>query len=189
MYHIAEDKRAMASAELTEKALYELLGSRDLNEISVTDICAASGVSRATFYRLFDTTTDVLRRGVDRTMDELVAIQQERVAKGLQQDARENLHYMLTMEHYQAVEAAVRCHRTDLIHTALRLHIQPMLALFGSNMPAMNKRQQAYMANMLVGMLTSALTTWIEGGRKETEAQLFAQLRLFSDMLHSLMHK
>lgn len=64
-----------------------------------------------------------------------------------------------------------------------------MLALFGSNMPAMNERQQAGMTNMLVGMLTSALTTWIEGGRKETETQLFAQLRLFSDMLHSLTHK
>ena len=90
MYHIPNDKRAVSSADNLEKALYELLTTRDMNEISVTDLCHASGVSRATFYRLYDNPTDILRHGLDNTMETIRQEQSELMATGKPIDLKRN---------------------------------------------------------------------------------------------------
>ena len=60
MYHIKSDKRAQTSAQLIGDAMLELLKARAFDDISVSDIQRQSTVGRATFYRLFDNTVDVL---------------------------------------------------------------------------------------------------------------------------------
>lgn len=60
MYHIKADKRSLASARLISQGLNRLLQAKDFDSITVTDIVNEAGVGRATFYRLFDNTTDVL---------------------------------------------------------------------------------------------------------------------------------
>lgn len=181
MYHIPNDKRALLSAELTEKALYQLLDRFELNDISVSDICRKSGVSRATFYRLFDTPTDVLRRGVERVMKEMVRLQQERIVNGQKIALKENFHYMLQEERYRVVEAVVRSHRTDILYSAIQQHMTPLLqgqiSQKGTNL---SEEQMHYIVRMLIGILTSMLTAWVEGGCRETEEQLIGHLRLFS---------
>ncbi|WP_025692173.1 TetR/AcrR family transcriptional regulator [Paenibacillus zanthoxyli] len=60
MYHIENDKRKTQSAKLICKGLEELMRTQDYNNITVTQIVNASGVGRATFYRLFDDKSDVV---------------------------------------------------------------------------------------------------------------------------------
>lgn len=60
MYHIPTDKRAERSAGKIYKALLVCLDSKSFTDVTVADIYRESGVSRATFYRLFDNTIDVL---------------------------------------------------------------------------------------------------------------------------------
>lgn len=59
MYHIANDLRAKKSAELICQGLEECLKEMPLNKIHIVDIYKKCFVSRATFYRLFDTIEDV----------------------------------------------------------------------------------------------------------------------------------
>lgn len=49
------DKRSTASARELVRGLMECLKEKPMNAITVSDIHRATGVSRATFYRLFDT--------------------------------------------------------------------------------------------------------------------------------------
>ncbi len=60
MYHIPNDLRAKKSAEWICKGLEECLAEKPLDKIRVKDICEKYYVSRATFYRLFDSVMDVL---------------------------------------------------------------------------------------------------------------------------------
>lgn len=60
MYHIPNDKRSKDSARKIYKSLRRLLLTKNLNEITVSDIHNECGVSRSTFYRLFDNTVDVI---------------------------------------------------------------------------------------------------------------------------------
>ncbi|MCR5787463.1 MAG: TetR/AcrR family transcriptional regulator [Acholeplasmatales bacterium] len=60
MYHVKTDKRSLKSAEFIYHALRTILEDKPINSISISDIANESQVSRMTFYRLFDSITDVL---------------------------------------------------------------------------------------------------------------------------------
>ncbi len=188
MYHIPNDKRAISSADSLEMALYDFLSVREINEISVTDLCHASGVSRATFYRLFDNPIDILRRGLDRTMESIGQEQNELLKSGKAVDIRRNMELLIA--HYEPIEAAVRCHRTDLVHTAIETHLSATRAAIihlCTNTEASN-RQIHYISHLFVGMMTSMLTAWIKGGKKESPAQLISQMRMFSELYFKVTH-
>ena len=72
MYRIGKDKRKMQSAKLICKGLEELMRTRDYHDISVTHIIAASGIGRATFYRLFDDKSDVVLYQMESVFTELI---------------------------------------------------------------------------------------------------------------------
>ena len=73
MYHIKHDKRAESSVELICTAVLELLETKPLGEITVSDVQRRSTVSRSTFYRNFDSLEDVLALLCDRGFDEIAA--------------------------------------------------------------------------------------------------------------------
>ena len=60
MYHIKKDKRCQQSAQMIIEGLNQCLAEKEFAKITVSDIQRKTGVSRATFYRLFDDTSDVL---------------------------------------------------------------------------------------------------------------------------------
>lgn len=60
MYHIKSDRRSQATAAEIVRGMQECLKTTPLKSITVMDIHRVTGISRATFYRLFDTPEDVL---------------------------------------------------------------------------------------------------------------------------------
>lgn len=81
MYHIPNDKRAQKSADLIAQGLYKSLEKKPLNNIKVNDIYLNSYVSRATFYRLFDSVYDVLQYQCDSIVDEIAESLKQRNLK------------------------------------------------------------------------------------------------------------
>ena len=70
--NVKNNKRKRDSMERITKVFIELLQTKEVAEISVTDICKLAGLNRATFYAnyldiydLADKTLDMLRREVD----------------------------------------------------------------------------------------------------------------------------
>lgn len=72
MYRIENDKRKIQSAKLICKGLEALMQIQDYNNITVTQIVNASGVGRATFYRLFDDKSDVVLYQMELVFTELI---------------------------------------------------------------------------------------------------------------------
>lgn len=72
MYRIGNDKRKIQSALLICRGMEELLATQNYNDISVTQIINASGVGRATFYRLFDNKSDVVLYQMESVFNELI---------------------------------------------------------------------------------------------------------------------
>ena len=60
MYHIKQDARSQRSAKAIIEGLESCLEKKSISIITVSEVCAACAVGRATFYRLFDNLTDVL---------------------------------------------------------------------------------------------------------------------------------
>ena len=60
MYHVSNDIRSKKSAELIWEGMETCLQEKSLDKLRITDIYQKSFVSRATFYRLFDSVQDVI---------------------------------------------------------------------------------------------------------------------------------
>ena len=73
MYHVSKDKRAVKSAQLIWEGLEKCLREKELGKIRVADISEKSYVSRATFYRLFDSIEDVLVYECDLIFKEITS--------------------------------------------------------------------------------------------------------------------
>ncbi len=61
MYHIKEDKRSKQSAKFIFEAFQALLQEKPYKDIKITEVIERAQVSRATFYRNYDTLEDILR--------------------------------------------------------------------------------------------------------------------------------
>ena len=71
MYHIPDDKRAQKSAELIWRGMEQCLREKTFQKLRISDIHQKSYVSRATFYRLFDSLQDVLIYECDQIYTQL----------------------------------------------------------------------------------------------------------------------
>lgn len=58
------------TALIMDEALIELLGQKDLQYISVKEICGKAGVNRSTFYLHYETIGDLLRETIEHINDE-----------------------------------------------------------------------------------------------------------------------
>ena len=72
LYHIANDQRERKSATKLSAAAERILLSREPQKLSVSLLSAEAGVSRTTFYRLFDEPDDVLKYMADETFHRIL---------------------------------------------------------------------------------------------------------------------
>lgn len=68
MYHNCVTEKTIRQQLALEKALIELLGERELDKISVVEICERAGITRRIFYRLYETKNDCLVAAIDHKL-------------------------------------------------------------------------------------------------------------------------
>ena len=56
-----EDQRVALTKRLLQEGLLRLLEKKDIDSIHVSELCAESGINRATFYRHYKEPRDILR--------------------------------------------------------------------------------------------------------------------------------
>ena len=55
-----ENQRVIITKKLLKESLLNILRKKNISEVTVTELCKASGINRATFYRHYDVPGDVL---------------------------------------------------------------------------------------------------------------------------------
>ena len=70
MYKKCVTDKAAAQQRKFESALQELLKDRLFEDISISELCRYTGLSRKTFYRLYDAKADVVYAMIDHTIME-----------------------------------------------------------------------------------------------------------------------
>ena len=68
MYKICKTEESSARQRSVEQTLQQMLLSRQIENISVSDLCMAAGIPRNSFYRYFDSCEDVLYALIDHTL-------------------------------------------------------------------------------------------------------------------------
>ncbi len=179
MYRINDNKRVQHSAFLIKDALLTCLQEKPFKEITVSDIQRLSGVSRATFYRLFDNTNDVLTYHCQLLLDDII-------------DQTQSMHF----QDYEAFllflfQALLNNH--PFLETIFRSDCEDILlnSLSGTVMqhrarqayPQADEKEIDYLVSGICGFLIGLLRTWLKHGKQESAQELYA---IMTKMGHTL---
>lgn len=169
MYRINDNKRVQHSATLITDALLTCLNEKSFENITVSDIQRLSGVSRATFYRLFDNTSDVLTYYSQFLVEDILrqseclSIQNYRDFLLFLYDALLDNHIFLEAVFKSGCEEIIL---NSLLSNSMKRHSNPSYADAG-------EKEMDYLINGICGFLVGILRVWIKHGKQETPEELF----------------
>ena len=172
MYRIKNDKRTKRSIERITQGLTECLNKKKLTEIGVTEIAEVAGVSRATFYRIFDTPSDVLDCLCETIVQELEnSVSQTK----LSEEEDYVLHYLrFLINHADSLKAIFRAGRMDLLEKAIRTRTDWMLPALATDL---SETEIDYVRCSFTAILMAILYVWYQHGCRETAAELAGILK------------
>lgn len=174
MYHIPNDQRAVRSAHRLCQGLLDCLERKELKSITVSDLHQASGVSRATFYRLFDTVEDVVVYQCDLLYDALAEELQSEPAITMEEFFIDLTRRWLTMP--KLMEAMVR---NDMIGVLIRSYDRhaELLSCLTDGMPPLTEVERTYLLCTIIGMLPIMLQSWYMTGQKDSPEEVYRRLK------------
>lgn len=198
MYHIKNDKRCRKSAELIGNAVMQLLETKALDEITVTDIQKKSGVGRSTFYRIFDTVADVL---VMKSDEECAGMAKAYLDAANHNGQPENVQIDLIRlffdywhEHDKIIGVLFKANRLDIFDASMFAAYDGIADVA---FPAIDRKSEDYhyFIAMKLSIATGFLAKWITEGKTKTTDEIMQILRrsfiaatkyLFSDLINSV---
>jgi len=184
MYHIKEDKRAQASAQRLVQGLLDCLKTIPLKEVSVADLHRATGLSRATFYRLFDTIEDVLQYHFDCLLADFARRSIRELPNGPMAMLEETV--VLSMENHAFLKILVDNGRFDLVHRCVEQSFR---------LPGVEERlqlnrwppvEQDYILAQFSMSIAAVLVAWERNGRRQSAAQVVEYLRHYVQTIEKL---
>ena len=180
MYHIKDDKRMRASAALICEGLAKALEEKPYASLSVTHVCAATGVARTTFYRLFDTLDDVLVYQFDQLFSDALDMYE---AHG-KQESFARVIIEVAANNKALVAAIAESGRCDLLSEATRAREGDILSSVGVRM---SERDRSMCTGILTQVAFVVVSDWVRSGCKETPDQLYETMRRELKMLACLV--
>ena len=168
MIHIKDDLRSKKSAELVRIGLERCLQHKPFTEITVTEIIKESGVGRATFYRLFDNSYDVLAYQCELLSKQLIE-----QFKMLPEEEKNFLRFSLSfwLEHHVSLEAIFASNRTDILQESMLKDAEYLMQQFGWQ--EISEVEIEYLLVTATSVLSSMLMVWIKRGMHETAEDIY----------------
>ena len=169
MYHIANDLRAKKSAALVLEGLYKTLEEKPYKDIKVKDVSENCYVSRATFYRLFDSIYDVLLYQCDRIVDELL----ESMKRIKFETRREQGLYCMKLwfKRENLIKVMVENRMSSLLYDSIMNHIDGLYFLYGIDYQS--NPDATYFVYFLVSMIYTFFIVFHREKGKKTAEEVF----------------
>ena len=185
MYHIKSDKRSQASAQLIGNAMTELLKVRNFDDISVSDIQRQSTVGRATFYRLFDNTVDVLSWLCNQIFDTMA----NRNASPTENMVESMIAFIgAWMEHEVLLQAIIRSGHIEVIYEMLYRRMKEAGDMLFPDLQ-LETGKADYLVSIASTALIGGLSAWLKHGKTESAEQVFENVREVIGVFHRLTEK
>lgn len=185
MYHIKSDKRSQASAAEIVWGLQECLESKPLKSITVSDLHKVTGISRATFYRLFDTPEDVLIYQLDQMTEGAYQLYEQEKELPAAQLLEKTI--ATGLENHGFIRALVVNGRHDLLfrYTERNFHkLDTLKRIFPENM---EQPERDYIIAHLSMAMVATQITWARNGHREQPKDLVRYLKRFTDVVSALI--
>lgn len=144
------------------EALLRLMEERELDDISVTDICKEAGFSRMAYYRNFQSKRDILRQYLYFLADEFRA---EALGKYPNHSSRSYEIILFGLTYFQGIrvlaERLINANLTSILQDGMNYYFETYLAGSESGL------ERHYAMYYYSGALVNIYTLWIARGLSE----------------------
>lgn len=174
MFHLRDDIRAERSAKMLYDGLMEVMKKKPLRQVRVSDICSASTVSRATFYRNFDEVLDLLYWKCSQDFHEVLTSFVQSDPDLSKEDAllKYVLRYWLQGEHIRLLTTIMDEGRLDIIYNSFVNNADIVMDFLKDKGFAMDTEDYTYFISVRAGFFVGIIRGWMENGRKQTPDEI-----------------
>lgn len=170
MYHVSNDIRSKKSAELIWQGMEKCLLEKSLNKVRITDIYQKSFVSRATFYRLFDSIQDVIAYKCD-----CIYLQLAENIKTSYFKSRQEIFLFLIEEWLKQevlIKTLVENNMISIIYNTHMKNHELLKQLFLENI-SLSDKEADYLISILANIIPAAVNIWYLHGKTETPKEIY----------------
>lgn len=185
MYHIKPDRRSQASAAQIVRGMQECLRTTPLKAITVSDIHRSTGISRATFYRLFDTPEDVLIYQMDQMIDAATQVYDTQSDLTTAQLLEQTID--LGLQNHEFLKALVDNGRHDLLFQYTEKNFRKLDNLKAIFPQDMEQTEREYIITHLSTGMVASQITWARNGHQETAKDLIRYLERYTQIVSGLI--
>lgn len=170
MYHISNDKRTQKSAELIWEGMKQCLQEKSFDKLRISDINQKSYISRATFYRLFDSLEDVLAYECDRIYNQLAEVIHDAAFRSHQD------FFLLLVEKWMEQDVLIKVLvENNMISILYETHMKNrdfMKDIFVKD-TIISEQEADYMVSLLANIIPAAMNTWYFHGKSESPMEVY----------------
>jgi len=170
MYHIKPDKRSQTSARMISEAMDQCLCTKSYNEITVTDILNESGVGRATFYRIFDSLSDILVYKCDKAFEEILD-ELTIVATTTNPEQLIIKYTDFWLRQDSLAEVIILSNNVNILYMSNQKYMNKLVHMLHEASDYSDSQ-----CDYLASILSAILVTWIRKGKQETSEELVQKL-------------
>lgn len=170
MYHIGKDVRKKKSADLIAEGLRRIMRSGSTEKLTIASVCQEAGVSRVTFYRLFDTVDDVMRYLCDGEFDMIFQAYQKEREQGID-GTPVQVYSRFLLKEEDGLIAVLRHKKTTLL---VESHIRMLKRYAPVFFPQMDPSSDefVYFIQTRSWMLVGVLSAWLETDRRASAEEV-----------------
>lgn len=179
------DRRSKYSIQVIRQALFELLETKSLDEISVVDICTKADVNRGTFYKYYRDVPDLYNKTEDSLVEEIYALMPEPDSRGFQNHFffKEILNTLATNKEFTYI-AQNKDFSERIAQKLLTFFIPYLQQALQIKCPNASDEDTALLLEYVLGGCIRVVSYWMKSGMKvpiETISE-----KLSTMILHSL---
>lgn len=187
MYHIKSDKRSQTSAAQIVRGLQECLKTTPLKSVTVSDIHRVTGISRATFYRLFDTPEDVLIYQLDQMTEDAANAYDSRNVQSSAQLLEQTI--AMGLQNHEFIKALVENGRHDLLFQYTEKSFRKLDEIKEIFPKEMEKTERDYIIAHLSMAMVASQITWARNGQQETASDLIRYFKRYAGIISGLIEE
>lgn len=188
LYHIANDQRERKSAAKLSAAAERILLSREPQKLSVSLLSAEAGVSRTTFYRLFDEPDDVLKYMADETFRKIIQGYVDLIDRA----QKHNLSVPNPLSWYEEgvrknagiIAGIIHSGKSDILRSAHKKALTEYAPILFPDLDP-GTDEFLFFMEMRAAVFIASMTAWVETGERASmeDIRRYAarQLKFFSE--------
>lgn len=159
------DRRSRYSMQVIREALFELLETKSLDEITVVDICTKADVNRGTFYKYYRDVPDLYDKTEDSLVKEIYTLMKKNDSRDSQNHFffSEILHILADNKEFTYI-AQNKASSERLAQKLLAFFIPYLKEMLHTKCPNANGQDSELLLEYVLGGCIRVISYWLKNG-------------------------